>query len=209
MQEKRKILAVDDNPTNLAVIEELLGSQYDLITVSTGQDALKLAEEFRPDLILLDIMMSGIDGYEVCRRIRMNSSLWYTRIIIVSAKAMVSERLKGYQAGADDYLTKPYDAEELLAKVRVHLRLKPIKAIQQTEQNLLNTLYGKTNALLNSLIELAETLKSDENIAIDKRKDLAEKLHSSVKELQSFFEQTIPSGSTDIQQVEAGASEYP
>ena len=209
MQEKRKILAVDDNPTNLAVIEELLGSQYDLITVSTGQDALKLAEEFRPDLILLDIMMSGIDGYEVCRRIRMNSSLWYTRIIIVSAKAMVSERLEGYQAGADDYLTKPYDAEELLAKVRVHLRLKPIKAIQQTEQNLLNTLYGKTNALLNSLIELAETLKSDENIAIDKRKDLAEKLHSSVKELQSFFEQTIPSGSTDIQQVEAGASEYP
>jgi DNA-binding response OmpR family regulator len=122
---------------------------------------------------------------------------------------MVSERLEGYQAGADDYLTKPYDAEELLAKVRVHLRLKPIKAIQQTEQNLLNTLYGKTNALLNSLIELAETLKSDENIAIDKRKDLAEKLHSSVKELQSFFEQTIPSGSTDIQQVEAGASEYP
>ena len=209
MQEKRKILAVDDNPTNLAVFEELLGSQYDLLTVSTGQDALKLAEEFRPDLILLDIMMSGIDGYEVCRRIRMNSSLWYTRIIIVSAKAMVSERLKGYQAGADDYLTKPYDAEELLAKVRVHLRLKPIKAIQQTEQNLLNTLYGKTNALLNSLIELAETLKSDENIAIDKRKDLAEKLHSSVKELQSFFEQTIPSGSTDIQQVEAGASEYP
>ncbi len=209
MQEKRKILAVDDNPTNLAVIEELLGSQYDLITVSTGQDALKLAEEFRPDLILLDIMMSGIDGYEVCRRIRMNSSLRYTRIIIVSAKAMVSERLEGYQAGADDYLTKPYDAEELLAKVRVHLRLKPIKAIQQTEQNLLNTLYGKTNALLNSLIELAETLKSDENIAIDKRKDLAEKLHSSVKELQSFFEQTIPSGSTDIQQVEAGASEYP
>ncbi len=205
MQEKRKILVVDDNPTNLAVIEELLGSQYELQTVSTGQDALKLAEEFRPDLILLDIMMSGIDGYEVCRRIRMNSSLWYTRIIIVSAKAMVSERLEGYQAGADDYLTKPYNADELLAKVRVHLSLKPIKAIQQTEQNLLNTLYNKTNALLNSLIELAETLKSDENIAIDKRKDLAEKLHNSVKELQSFFEQTIPSGSTDIQQVEAGA----
>ena len=205
MQEKRKILAVDDNPTNLAVFEELLGSQYDLLTVSTGQDALKLAEEFRPDLILLDIMMSGIDGYEVCRRIRMNSSLRYTRIIIVSAKAMVSERLEGYQAGADDYLTKPYDAEELLAKVHAHLRLKPIKAIQQTEQNLLNTLYGKTNALLNSLIELAETLKSDENIAIDKRKRLAEKLYSSVKELQSLFEEAVPPGSTEIRQVEAGA----
>ena len=208
MQEKRKILAVDDNSINLAVIEELLGSQYDLMTVSTGPDALKMAQEFRPDLILLDIMMSGMNGYEVCQKIRKSSSLRYTRIIIVSAKAMVSERLKGYQAGADDYLTKPYNADELLAKVRVHLRLKPIKAIQQTEQNLLNTLYNKTNALLNSLIELAETLKSDENIAIDKRKDLAEKLYSCVNELQRFFEQTIPSGSTNIQQVEVWAGQH-
>ena len=212
MQEKRKILAVDDNPTNLAVIEELLGSQYDLITVSTGQDALKLAEEFRPDLILLDIMMSGIDGYEVCRRIRMNSSLWYTRIIIVSAKAMVSERLKGYQAGADDYLTKPYDGEELLAKVCAHLRPKPIKAIQQNEQNLLNTLYGKINAVLNSLIkslfELAQTLESNENVSIDKGKRLTEQLNSCVNELQNLCEMTTPSGNSENQQVEAGASEY-
>ncbi len=129
MQEKSKILAVDDNSINLAVIEELLGSQYDLMTVSTGSDVLKMAQEFRPDLIILDIMLHDMNGYEVCQKIRMSSSLRYTRIIIVSAKAMVSERLRGYQVGADDYLTKPYDGEELLAKVCAHLRPKSIKVI--------------------------------------------------------------------------------
>jgi len=130
MQEKNKILAVDDNSINLAAIKELLGSQYDLMTVSTGLDALKIAQEFRPDLIILDIMLPDIDGYYVCQQIRKSSLLRYTKIIMVSAKAMVSERLKGYQVGADDYLTKPYDGEELLAKVCAHLRPKPIKATQ-------------------------------------------------------------------------------
>ena len=129
MQEKSTILAVDDNSINLAVIEELLESQYNLITVSTGIDALKIAQEFRPDLILLDIMLCGMNGYEVCQQVRQNSSLRHTKIIIVSAKAMESDRLKGYQAGADDYLTKPFNGEELLAKVSTNLRPKPVKAI--------------------------------------------------------------------------------
>ncbi len=212
MQEKNKILAVDDNSINLAAIKELLGSQYDLMTVSTGLDVLKMAQEFRPDLIILDIMLPDIDGYKVCQQIRKSSLLRYTKIIMISAKAMVSERLKGYQVGADDYLTKPYDGEELLAKVCAHLRPKPIKAIQQNEENLPNTLYGKINALLNSLanslLELAQTLESGENVSIDKRKRLAEQLNSCVKELQSLGEETSPSGNSEKQQVEAGASEY-
>ncbi len=133
MQEKSKILAVDDNSINLAVIEELLGSQYNLMTVSTGVDALKVAHEFRPDLIILDIMIPGMDGYEVCRQIRKSSSLRHTKIIMVSAKAMTSERLKGYQVGTDDYLSKPFDEEELLAKVCAQLHPKPVKAIQENE----------------------------------------------------------------------------
>ncbi len=133
MQEKNKILAVDDNLINLAVIRELLESQYDLMTVSTGLDALKIAEEFRPDLVILDIMLPDIDGYEVCKQIRKSSLLRYTKIIMVSAKAMASDRLKGYQVGTDDYLTKPFDEEELLAKVCAHLCPKPINATQENE----------------------------------------------------------------------------
>ena len=133
MQEKSKILAVDDNSINLAIIEELLENQYNLITVSTGIDALKVAQEFRPDLILLDIMLHGMNGYEVCQQIRESSSLRHTKIIMISAKAMTSDRLKGYQIGADDYLTKPFDEEELLAKVCTHLPPKPIEAISENE----------------------------------------------------------------------------
>ncbi len=133
MQEKSKILAVDDNSINLAVIEELLESQYNLMTISTGIDALRMAQEFQPDLIILDIMLHGMNGYEVCQQIRKISSLRHTKIIMVSAKAMTSERLKGYQVGADDYLTKPFDGEELLAKVCAHLHPKPIKAMQENE----------------------------------------------------------------------------
>ena len=133
MQEKSKILAVDDNSINLAIIEELLENQYNLITVSTGIDALKVAQEFRPDLILLDIMLHGMNGYEVCQQIRESSSLRHTKIIMISAKAMTSDRLKGYQIGADDYLTKPFDGEEFLAKVFTHLPPKPIEAISENE----------------------------------------------------------------------------
>jgi DNA-binding response OmpR family regulator len=133
VQEKRKILAVDDNSINLAVIEELLGNQYNLMTVSTGIEALKTAQEFRPDLIILDIMLHGMDGYEVCQEIRKSSSLRHTKIIMVSAMAMTSDRLKGFQIGADDYLAKPFDGEELLVKVCAHLRPKPIEAISENK----------------------------------------------------------------------------
>ncbi len=133
MQEKSKILAVDDNSIILAVIEELLGSQYNLMTVSTGIDALKMAQEFQPDLIILDVMLPDMNGYDVCRQVRKSSSLRHTKIIMVSAKAMASDHLKGYQVGADDYLTKPFDEEELLVKVCAHLRPKPINAIQENE----------------------------------------------------------------------------
>jgi DNA-binding response OmpR family regulator len=212
MQVKNKILAVDDNLINLAAIEELFGSQYDLKTVSRGLDVLKTAQEFRPDLIILDIMLPDIDGYEVCRRIRNDSVLRYTKIVMVSAKAMASERLRGYQAGADDYLTKPYDGEELLAKVCAHLRPGADKAIQQNEQNPLNTLYGKINALLDSLAnllsELTETLESDENVSTDKRRRLVKQLNGCVKELQNLGEQTGHSGSSDNRQVKAYAGEY-
>jgi len=133
VQEKRKILAVDDNSINLAVIEELFGSQYNLMTASTGIEALEIAQEFQPDLILLDIMLQGMNGYGVCHQIRQNSSLRHTKIIMVTAKAMESDRIKGYQAGADDYLTKPFDGEELLAKVCTHLDQKPVEAISENK----------------------------------------------------------------------------
>lgn len=118
-----RILAVDDNATNLAIIEEILGGLQELETAASGEECLQRAELFRPDIVLLDIMMPGIDGYEVCRRIRMRPELRRTKVIMVSAMAMVEERLAGYRAGANDYICKPFDEDELLAKVEVFLNM--------------------------------------------------------------------------------------
>ncbi|MEE8113892.1 MAG: response regulator [Nitrososphaerales archaeon] len=127
MQRQSRILLVDDNPTNLAILEEMLGDEYRWEAATSGEEALEIAPDFQPDLILLDVMMPGINGYETCRRIRANPALRNVKIVMVSAKALVSERLEGYDAGADDYLTKPFDEEELLAKVRVYLSREQMK----------------------------------------------------------------------------------
>jgi DNA-binding response OmpR family regulator len=130
MQTQEKILAVDDDPNNVAILEELLENHYDLKVVTNGEQAMKIARDFRPDIVLVDIMMPGMNGYEVCRRLREDGTLKHTKIIMVSARAMVSERLQGYQAGADDYITKPFDGDEFLAKVRVYLRLKHAEELE-------------------------------------------------------------------------------
>ncbi|MGH9361080.1 MAG: response regulator, partial [Thermoanaerobaculia bacterium] len=126
-----RILVVDDDPINVCILEEILAEQYELATAGNGEEALEKAPAFKPDLVLLDIMMPGIDGYEVCRRLKSNPRLRDAKVILVSAKAMLSERLEGYESGADDYLTKPFDDAELMAKVRVFLRLKSIEEIDR------------------------------------------------------------------------------
>ena len=96
--------------------------------------------------------MPGIDGYETCLRICANPKLKHAKIIMVSAKAMVSERLQGYDACADDYLTKPFEEDELLAKVRVYLRLQSIEEIDQLKSDLLSLVSHETRTPLNGII---------------------------------------------------------
>ena len=95
---KPRILAVDDHEENLEILEELLQEEdYDIVTADCGEAALERIAEQRPDVVLLDIMMPGIDGYEVCRRIRASAGGDAIKIILVSAKAMTAERVKGYE----------------------------------------------------------------------------------------------------------------
>lgn len=121
MNEQKKILAVDDNPNNTAIMEELFGEYYDLRTATNGNDAIKIAIEFEPDLILLDIMMPGMDGYEVCRQLRKYPSLSETKIIMVTAKGELEDKVTGYEVGANDYITKPFDEDNILESVEFFL----------------------------------------------------------------------------------------
>ena len=124
LENKSKILLVDDNEMNLAILEKILKNKFHTERATSGKEALELAPLMKPDIILLDIMMPGINGYDVCTQIKSNPELKKIKVIMVSAKAMISERLKGYEVGADDYIVKPFEEEELLAKVRVYVRLK-------------------------------------------------------------------------------------
>ncbi len=116
-EKMKKILAVDDNCDNIAIIEELLEDDYNLRTAMTGEEALVIASKFKPDLILLDIMMPGIDGYEVCRRLRSKSEFKDTKIIMVTAKGALDDKVSGYEAGADDFITKPFSEDNILETV--------------------------------------------------------------------------------------------
>ena len=121
MNNQKKILAVDDNPNNTVIMEELFAEHYDLRTAVNGNDAIEIALEFEPDLILLDIMMPGMDGYEVCRQLRKYPSLSETKIIMVTAKGELEDKVTGYEVGANDYITKPFDEDNILETVEFFL----------------------------------------------------------------------------------------
>ncbi len=122
------ILVVDDNPDNLEIISTRLRFRgYDVAMAERGEEAIAKVQEVDPDLILLDIMMPDMDGYEVARRIRARNDLAYIPIIVVTARDSTEDKVTGLDAGADDYLTKPINFPELEARVRSMLRIKRLQ----------------------------------------------------------------------------------
>ena len=127
MAGKQKILIVDDDNNIAELISLYLTKEcYDTQIVNDGEEALKAFEVYNPNLILLDLMLPGIDGYQVCREIRTKSN---TQIIMLSAKGEIFDKVLGLELGADDYIMKPFDSKELVARVKAVLRrFQPVKA---------------------------------------------------------------------------------
>ncbi len=138
---RHKILLVDDNAANVDLLEAYLEpSGYDIIKAYDGLEGLSLAHDENPDLILLDVMMPGLDGYEVCKRLKDDEKTRLVPIVIITALSDLDDKIKGLDVGADDFLSKPIVRPELMARVRSLLRIKTLHDDLDSSENIIFTL---------------------------------------------------------------------
>lgn len=188
------ILLVDDNPSNLAVLyDHLSQADYKIVVMDNGIDAVEKAIQIQPTLILLDIRMPGMDGYETCRAIKSNQTTADVPIIFLSALNEVNERLKGFQAGGVDFVTKPINVLEVTARVETHITLARLRQA-----------LAEANLRLEERVE-ARTIELQEEIAlhqqeIDRRKQAEQEkqqllhlLREQNKQLHSFTDWMLQS----------------
>lgn len=137
-EQPERILLVDDNPTNLQVLFQTLeGRGYNLLVAKDGETALSIARKALPELILLDVMMPGIDGYEVCRRLKKDPATREIPIIFLSALGESKDKVRGLDLGAVDYISKPFQADEVIARVNTHITIYRLRREVQAQKDAL------------------------------------------------------------------------
>jgi len=158
------IMVVDDNPANLKLLEDMLRQhRYDVRSFPRGRLALAAADEEPPDLILLDINMPEMNGYEVCEQLKQNERLAGVPVIFLSALDATEDKVKGFQSGGVDYISKPFQFEEVQARVETHLKLR---RAQQAEHDLLEKTLGGAVGTLWALVQLTSPVLAARTRAI-------------------------------------------
>lgn len=195
------ILVVDDHPENLRALTEILMNQGYLVRPAiNGPVALKAVQNSHPDLVLLDVLMPGMDGYEVCRQFKANPQTRDIPVIFMSALGELVDKVKAFEAGAVDYLTKPFYTEEILARVKIHLALRSLQAELQTQNlRLQQEVAERTRA--EDALKVSEQQLRELNASKDKlfsiiAHDLKSPL-SSLKGLLQFAEEHLESYTPD------------
>ena len=164
MRTPARILIADDNPDNLDIFRTRLAVHgYEILTATDGEEALAVAREKQPDLILLDVMMPKMDGTDVCRRLKADASLPFTPIVMITAKSATQDVVTALDAGADEYLTKPVDHAALVARVKSMLRIKALNDTVEAQRAKLS----EWNATLESRV--SEQLQQLESLSRLKR----------------------------------------
>lgn len=164
-QGKGEILVVDDTPANLKLLMDILMSHgYKVRPAVSGEQALAAVSMRQPELILLDIKMPGIDGYEVCRRLKSDVNTQEIPVIFISALDTLGDRVKGFELGAVDYITKPFQREEVLVRVRTHLNLRRMQThleelVDERTQELQSAAIKMHSILLQTIKAIAITIE--------------------------------------------------
>lgn len=146
------VLIVDDSPESIDVLRSVLGSEYRLRVATNGSKALEMTESVSPDLVLLDVMMPEMDGYETCRRLKLNASTANVPVIFVTTLSEADSQLKGLDLGAVDYITKPYTASLVRSRVRTHVSL------HRHNEQLKDLVKQRTNELMETRLEIIRRL---------------------------------------------------
>lgn len=150
------VLIVDDMPENIALLTELLKGTYRTKIAVTGEKALRIAAgEDAPDIILLDIMMPDLDGYEVCRRLKADPKTAEIPVIFLTAKSETQDEQKGFDLGAEDYITKPLSPPIIMARIRTHLRLKSARDFLRNKNDYLEKEVGRRTREISTIQDVA------------------------------------------------------
>jgi DNA-binding NtrC family response regulator len=171
-----QILLVDDNPTNLQVLyQTLAGSGYHLLAARSGKDALAIAQRIVPDLILLDVMMPGMDGFETCVQLKADPRTRDSAIVFLSALTAASDKVRGLELGAVDFVNKPFQAEEVLARVRTHLTIRELqRELRRRNGELEHELLVAQELLREARDRTEGVMVGDSAVAIRLRRDIAD-----------------------------------
>jgi CheY-like chemotaxis protein len=168
---KPVILTVDDDPNNLSVVRDcLVECNYTILVAEDGESAIRRADYARPDLILLDVMMPGIDGFETCRRLKSQERTKDIPVIFMTALAETGHKVRGLEVGAVDYITKPFQREEMLARIALHLHNRELTIKLQEAKELLETRVEERTA------ELAQTINALHDEIIERKRDEEERV---------------------------------
>ncbi|CAN2046884.1 two-component system, sensor histidine kinase and response regulator [Candidatus Magnetomoraceae bacterium gMMP-13] len=190
------ILAVDDNPINLSVLFNYLGKfGFTVLVVKSGEKALELIEKRRPDIILLDIMMPGINGFEICRLLKEKKETSNLPIIFMSALSETIDKVKGFELGCVDYITKPFHHEEVLARVSTHLHIQKLK----------NSLDQKNKFLMKEIAEHKQTEDALERarLKITRKASQLENRNKEMQKVNLWLEKSIKFANKMVAEVEA------
>lgn len=212
-----KILIVDDTPANIDVLDLFLEKEgYEISIAQSGESALDLAARISPDLILLDVMMPGIDGFDTCLSLKSNDKTKDIPIIFITARNEPTDIVKGFSVGGVDYITKPFSQEEVCARIHLHLKLKTL----MTDLEAKNKKLAELNDLKNKFLGMAShdlrnpistiqgfskiMLDHGETLGADAKREFLQSIHKVSKDMLTLLEDllnisTIESGKLDLQ----------